>query len=116
MDIGTLISDEAVLAEIGKRLARRRVELNFTQAALAEQAGVSKRSVERLENGGSTQTSTLIRIFRVLELLHAFDALIPSPRTRPLDLLKNKGRERQRASSRNRSKTTAQGWSWGDEK
>ncbi len=85
MDIRTLMSDEAVLAEIGKRLARRRVELNFTQAALAEQAGVSKRSVERVENGGSTQTSTLIRIFRVLELLDAFDALIPSTPTSPMD-------------------------------
>ena len=115
MDIETLLSDEAVLVEIGRRLARRRVAQNFTQAALAEQAGVSKRTVERVENGESTQMSIMIRIFRVLELLGAFDALIPETGTRPLDLLKTRGKERRRASSKNRSEKADRTWSWGDE-
>ncbi len=115
MDIEALISDEAILGEIGKRLTRRRVELNFTQAALAEEAGVSKRTVERVENGESTQMSTMIRIFRVLGLLDAFGALIPETGPRPLELLKTRGKERRRASSKKGSEKTDQTWSWDDE-
>ncbi len=44
-------SDEAVLREIGARMARRRLDFQLTQADLAEQAGVSKRTVERIEAG-----------------------------------------------------------------
>ena len=113
MDV--LMSDEAILQELGQRLARRRVELNLTQAQLAEQAGVGKRTVERIEAGESTQLSTLIRIFRVLGLLDALDAMIPEPGPSPLDLLKLKGKERQRASSKKRDGQVEEGWSWGDE-
>ena len=113
MDV--LMSDEAILQELGQRLARRRVELNLTQAQLAEQAGVGKRTVERIEAGESTQLSTLIRIFRVLGLLDALDAMIPEPGPSPLDLLKLKGKERQRASSKKRGEQAEEGWSWGDE-
>jgi len=113
MDV--LMSDEAILQELGQRLARRRVELNLTQAQLAEQAGVGKRTVERIEAGESTQLSTLIRIFRVLGLLDALDAMIPEPGPSPLDLLKLKGKERQRASSKKRAEQAEEGWSWGNE-
>jgi len=109
------MSDEAVLQELGQRLSRRRVDLNLTQAQLAEQAGVAKRTVERIEAGESTQLSTLIRIFRVLGLLEALDAMIPETGPRPLDLLKLKGKERQRASSKKRSEPRDDGWTWGDE-
>ena len=64
------ITDEAVLSELGSRLAQVRLERNLTQAQLAEQAGVSKRTVERLESGSvATQLSGFIRVCRVLELL-----------------------------------------------
>jgi len=42
-------TDDSVLAELGGRLARIRLDRNLTQAQLAEQAGVSKRTIERLE-------------------------------------------------------------------
>ncbi len=48
-------SDETVLAELGRRLARYRLDRNLSQAELARSAGVSKRTVERLESGASSQ-------------------------------------------------------------
>jgi DNA-binding XRE family transcriptional regulator len=51
MKISAQLTDEAVLHELGGRLAGLRIEHNLTQAALAEQAGVSKRTIERLESG-----------------------------------------------------------------
>jgi len=115
MNIGDLLSDEIILQELGQRLARQRVTQGFTQADLAEQAGVSKRTVERVEAGESTQISTLIRIFRILGLLNTLETLIPTIGPRPLDLLKMKGKERQRASSKKRVKQTGKPWSWSDE-
>ncbi len=110
-----LMSDQAILKEIGERLSRRRVELQFTQAELAKEAGVSKRTVERVEAGGSTQTATLIRLLRTLQWLEAFDAAIPAAVPRPMDLLKLKGKARQRASSKKRQEPGGEEWSWGDE-
>ena len=99
MDISNLLTDDAILSETGKRIARYRIEQQLTQAVLAEQAGVSKRTVERLEAGASVVMSTFIRILRVLDLLPELDRLIPFPGPGPMELLKLKGRGRQRVSS-----------------
>jgi transcriptional regulator with XRE-family HTH domain len=115
MSIESLMTDKAILAEIGHRLGRRRVELELTQADLARESGVSKRTVERVEAGESTQFSTLIRILRSLGLLDALETAIPQSGPRPMDLLKLRGKERQRASSKKRKKSAGEGWTWGDE-
>lgn len=114
MKIEGLLTDEAILAELGKRLTQRRLELELTQADLAEQAGISKRTLERIEAGATTQFSTLIRILRVLELLDGLEILIPEVGPRPMDMLKLKGRQRQRAP-RKKKAASDEPWSWGDE-
>jgi transcriptional regulator with XRE-family HTH domain len=113
--IEPLMSDQTILQELGQRLARRRVALGFTQAALAREAGIAKRTLERVEAGESTQTSTLVRILRALHMLDSLEAAIPAMGPRPMDLLKLRGKERRRASSKNRRKTAEADWSWGDE-
>lgn len=114
MKIEGLLTDETILAELGKRLAQRRLELKLSQAGLAEQAGISKRTLERIEAGATTQFSTLIRILRVLELLDGLEALVPETGPRPMDLLKLKGRQRQRAP-RKKKAASDEPWNWGDE-
>ncbi|MCA9432114.1 MAG: helix-turn-helix domain-containing protein [Candidatus Omnitrophica bacterium] len=114
MKIERLLSDDAILAEIGERLVRRRLELDLSQATLADQAGVSKRTVGRIEAGESTQLSSIIRVLRVLDLVDRLDALAPESGPRPMDLLKLKGKERQRVS-RKKKPPADQPWRWGDE-
>jgi len=109
------MNDEAILEEFGQRLARRRLDQGLTQAELAEQAGVGKRTVERVEAGGSTQLTTVIRIMRVLGLLEALDRAVPAAAPSPLDLLKRRGKQRQRASSGQQPVGTGKNWSWGDD-
>ena len=99
MKIDGLLTDAAVLEELGARLSRHRIEMGLTQAALAKQAGVSKRTVERIEDGHATQTPTLIRILRVLQLMAELNTLVPEPRLSPMEYLKLKGKERRRAYS-----------------
>ena len=115
MKIEGLLTDEAILVELGGRLVRRRLELQLTQEMLAEQAGVSKRTVERVEAGATTQMSTMIRILRVLELLDRLETLVPEAGLRPMDLLKLKGKERKRARSKRKPTDEVLPWKWGDD-
>ena len=110
-------SDSALLTRLGERLSRHRLEQNLTQADLATAAGVSKRTVERLEAGESTQVSNFIRILRVLDLLDALDAAIPDPPPSPLDQLKLHGKQRQRAAAPRKSAVREEvtKWTWHDE-
>lgn len=114
MKIEGLLTDETVLAELGRRLAQRRLELQLTQEVLAEQAGVSKRTVERIEAGATAQTSTLVRVLRVLELLDRLETLVPEAGPRPMDLVRLKGKARKRASGRRKSRDK-EPWHWGDD-
>jgi len=114
MEIIDPLTDEAILAEVGQRIAQRRLELQLTQATLAGEAGVSKRTLEHAESGANVQLATIIRIFRVLGLLPNLDRMLPESTPRPIDVMKRKGRPRQRASSRGR-KTTDKPWTWADE-
>ncbi|MBP6422392.1 MAG: helix-turn-helix domain-containing protein [Propionivibrio sp.] len=115
MKITGLLTDDAVLAELGARIAGRRVELQLTQAAVADQAGIAKRTLERMEAGQTSQLSTLVRVLRVLDAASGLDRLIPESGPRPMDLLKQKGKVRQRASGKGAEQATVKPWQW-DEK
>ena len=115
MRINGLLTDDAVLAELGARIAGRRIELQLTQAAVAEQAGIAKRTLERMEAGLTSQLTTLVRVLRVLDAASGLDNLLPEAGARPMDLLKQKSKVRQRASRRRAAKATGKPWRW-DEK
>lgn len=115
MKIEPQTSDPSILKELGARLARIRLDQNLTQADLALQAGVAKRTVERLEAGSvGTQLSGFIRICRVLGLLGRFDLLIPEPVPSPIAQLKLHGRQRQRASGTKVQGVSEKPWTWGE--
>jgi transcriptional regulator with XRE-family HTH domain len=116
MKITKQATDDVVIAELGGRLARIRLERNLTQGQLAEQAGVSKRTIERLETGEvATQLSGFIRVCRVLGVLERLDTLVPEPVPSPVAQLKLRGRQRQRASITKVVKRSAKKWQWGNE-
>jgi len=118
MKITGQLSDEAILREVGARLAAERLARNLTQASLAEEAGVSKRTVERLESGEvAARLSGLVRVCRALDLADRLDALVPVPTISPVEQLKLAGRRRKRASGRRAPAAPAKRkWTWGDER
>ncbi|MCB1841736.1 MAG: helix-turn-helix transcriptional regulator [Halioglobus sp.] len=115
MKISKELTDESILAEIGKRIARRRLDLQLTQAVVAEQAGIAKRTLERMEAGHSSQLSSLIRVLRVLDAMPGLEALVPEASPRPMELLKRKGRQRQRASRPRVGQGPPDPWQWKDD-
>lgn len=117
MKIESQLTDEAVLRELGERVARWRLERNLSQAQFGEEAGVGRRTVQRLEAGEPVQLPSFIRVLRILGLLEALDRLVPEPVPSPLERLKRAGRERQRARQ---PRSSVPGddvgrWTWGDE-
>jgi len=115
MKISPELADGAVLQELGGRLAAVRIEQNLTQAALAERAGVSKRTVERMESGAvATQLSGFLRVCRALGLLDRFVAFLPEPVPGPMAQLKQQGRRRKRAARRKLAPATPGKWAWGE--
>ena len=114
MKISAQMTDQAVLQELGGRLAAARIERNLTQAALAEQAGVAKRTVERLESGQvATQISGFLRVCRALGLLERFETLLLEPAPSPMAQLKQRGRKRQRATGKKAAVGEPKKWTWG---
>jgi transcriptional regulator with XRE-family HTH domain len=121
MRIGSELTDAAVLRELGTRLERRRIDANLTQADLAHQAGISKRTLERIEAGGNTDSVMLIRALRALQLFDNLESLIPDLPQSPITLLKQKGHQRKRVRRRRHETGTRpdtkppRPWKWGEE-
>lgn len=119
MKINGQLSDDQVLAELGARLARLRLDQDMTQGALAKEAGVSLRTVQRMESGAvATQLSGFLRMCRVLGIVERLEVFLPEATPSPMALLKHQGKARKRASGLRASaveEKTQAPWKWGDE-
>ena len=81
-------TDKSALALLGRRMAAFRIRCNWTQAQLAERAGVSKGTVAHIERGDSVQVLNLIKILRVYGMLDAFLAIFPDDSPSPIQILR----------------------------
>jgi transcriptional regulator with XRE-family HTH domain len=116
MRIDGVLTDEAVLAELGERLARVRLERNISQSELGEQAGVGRTAVQRIEAGLPVMTTSLVRVLRALEILDALDVAVPQRTASPIAELASRRRGRRRASGTRVRQDAGpnSGWSWGE--
>jgi hypothetical protein len=114
MKFNELLTDDAAQRELGERLTRRRLELNLTQAQVADKAGIGKRTLERIEAGASTQLTNFLRLLRALDLYDGLELLLPATAPSPITLLELQGRERQRASTPHSLKVAEEPWTWDD--
>lgn len=118
MYLDNLTTDAAVLAELGRRLTRHRLERNLTQSELAAEAGVGQATVQRAERGESVQMTSMIKLLRTLGLLGALNAAVPESIVLPIAQLEREQRHaRRRASGRGRAadEPGERPWTWGDE-
>ena len=117
----TLLSNEAILSTLGERLTQWRLEYGLTQAQLAQEAGVAKRTVERVESGESIQLLTLVRLCRVLGLMDGLNQLVPEQAASPMAILKDKSLHKQPKRIRAGKQTSLMNvskqpvWQWGDD-
>lgn len=105
-------SSEAIIEVLCKRLDEIRLSRNLSQAELAAEAGVSRRTMARLADGQSISLDSFLRIMLALRLADHLAALLPDPAVRPVDRVRLDGAERQRASGK---RAAAADWKWGDD-
>lgn len=115
MKITQKSTDSEIMAEIGKRLKRYRIDSGFSQTELADRTGISAKTISNLEDGMQGNMLTLIRVLRALKLLDNLELIAPNQDDRPVDFLYYNERAPQRVS-RNRHNKERKEWKWGDEK
>src|ERR1700685_1412958 len=96
MHFDELTTDAAVLAELGRRLTRHRLERNWTQAELAAEAGIGQATVQRAERGQSVQMTSMIKLLRTLGLLAGLELAIPESLELPIAQLEREQRKLRR--------------------
>jgi len=115
MKITDKTTGERILVELGERLSRLRLDRNLKQAELAAKAGVSLRTVQRLESGAvATHLSGFIRVCRALNLLDRLESFLPEPIPSPIAQIQSRGRPRRRASGAPPAERAAGRWTWGE--
>lgn len=109
------LSSQIALKELGNRLKSYRLQSNLTQDDLANKSGVSRRSIQYLEDGQEVKLSTLIKILISLELDHNLELLIPDNSRRPLTMIENKSNKKRARAKLPTSKLENKIFKWGDE-
>ncbi len=91
-----LMSNGAVAAELGNRLEALRLEKNMTQQALADEIGITTKSYRQLVAGGG-KIENMVAALRALNALEQLENFLPAKPPSPLEQLKLRGKQRQRA-------------------
>jgi len=109
----SVATSDQIESALCKRLESIRLSRNITQAQLAEEAGVSPRTIGRLEKGQGVSVDTFIRIMIALGIQQSLEALLPDPSVRPIERVGISAGERKRARP-SQSSDERPTWSWGD--
>lgn len=113
MKIFGIENNEMIMKEMGIRIKDTRISIELTQQGLAERAGISQRTIERIENGENVKVENIINVLRAMQLLQNLENLVPEQRLRPTELYDNH-KKRVRAVSKKHADITIE-WKWGDE-
>ncbi len=104
------------LDHLSRRLVKHRLNRNLTQVELADAAGISRRTLARLEAGEPTQFENFLRTLIALGLQDGLERLVPDVPESPIQQLERSGRSRKRATGRRKPRSDAsEPWTWDDE-
>lgn len=94
------MTNSAIATELGERLERLRLAQNLTQKMLADEIGITAKSYRQLVAGGG-KLENMIAALRALNALEQLDNFLPDTPPSPLEQLKLRGKQRQRARTSN---------------
>ncbi|HEY0892390.1 MAG TPA: helix-turn-helix transcriptional regulator [Cellvibrio sp.] len=101
------MTNASIAAELGNRLETLRLEQNMTQQALADEIGITAKSYRQLVAGGG-KLENMVAALRALNALEQLENFLPATPPSPLEQLKLRGKQRQRArTALGYKKTTA---------
>jgi transcriptional regulator with XRE-family HTH domain len=94
------MTDAAIVKQIGFFIKKTRLKLNKTQEQVAEDAGLNRWTISKIENGDSITLSSLIQVLRALDAFYVLDTFKVVEEISPLAYAKLKKEQRERASSK----------------
>lgn len=95
-----LLSDKALLQNIGNFIQQTRIQQTRTQEDLANDAAISRSTLGLIERGENISLLNLIKILRILDALYVLKNFQLPEEISPLQLAMGEKKTRQRASSR----------------
>lgn len=112
--INIIKNSDQIEAALCSRIEKIRLSRNMTQKQLADEAGVSLRTIGRLEKGEGVSLETFIRVLIALRIQHNLEGLLPDPSVLPVERVRARGRERLRARP-TAAGTESPRWTWAEE-
>lgn len=100
------LSDLAILKELGQNIRNMRLNQNQSQQQLADNAGVDRITIGKLENGKPVNMITLVQVLRALQRLDALSPLLNEPQISPAIFREAQVHYRRRASKPRKSNHT----------
>lgn len=91
------LSDNAVLAQIGRFIQQKRLQQNRSQQEVANAAGINRSTLSQIENGKGGTLISLIQILRVLNQLSFAKVFQVEEKVSPMYLAKLEMKKRKRA-------------------
>jgi transcriptional regulator with XRE-family HTH domain len=111
-----LLTTAQVELELGRRLKRRRLELNLSQETAAQRSGLSRRTITAIEHGKGATLATFIELLRTLDALDQMEEILRDTGPSPLVLAGLKEDPVRLYASKPRRPANPAAWKWGDEK
>ena len=109
------MNDEALLQEVGRRIAFLRRSSQIKQEELAEKAGISRYALSRLENGaGGIRLESFLSVLRSLNVLNRLSVVLPEPTLTPIQLVELEKKSEEALPKRIRTRRSSSNRVWGD--
>ncbi len=110
----SLADSRQIEQALSRQLEDIRLARNMTQKQLAQEAGISLRTVSRIAKGEGSSFDTIIRVMSALGIQQNLAVLLPDPSVRPMERAKASGKQRQRARP-DAAAPQPDDWIWGDD-
>lgn len=111
----SIASSEQIAVALYERIENIRLMKNITQAQLAQNAGISIKTLGRMKTGENISLDSFIRLMMALGVQETFQILLPDVSVRPIERVRLGGKERKRARPKPKLSNDASPWTWNDE-
>ena len=107
-----IASSNQIEHAINEKIHKLRLSRNWTREKLAQEAGVSSRTIANLEEGRGITFNTVIRIMKAFGLQGNLNVLFPDTTIQPMELVETGGKDRKRERKEKRNRKTSPKWKW----
>jgi putative transcriptional regulator len=107
-------TSQQIVSALCERVKEIRLAKNISQLQLSKDAGVSRATIERMENGNDISLGTFVRVLTALNVQSGLQVTLPDMSIRPVERVQMLGRERKRSYPRKKKVNINKQWNWNE--